>query len=133
MTTTCHYAQPDAATLTFLRSGRDLLGSGPSGLIGDVAAQRRAWRLHAEQLIAEYASDRGLMGTRPWAFWAFDPAAQRGRQLLPGFTSTSRPGSTRWFGVPFGDDESHYETQRQFLERNGLLTDSEREALESPR
>jgi hypothetical protein len=79
-------------------------------------------------------------GHRPWGWWEFDAPEPRRCVSGPGafaFRNDDAPDWTKHlhFGMPAvhgGDDwdnPSHYESQAAYLDRLGLLTDDEREAL----
>lgn len=69
-------------------------------------------------------------GKRPWAWWAFE--STRLRKIVAGSSSNCLPEHGYYFGVSrcYMDSEGIpiYETQFQYLKRNGLLLEGEEEA-----
>ncbi len=122
-----------------------------SGFV-DEAAAREAWAAHREALMAYWtrsdltpedeSPEPGGPGTRPWAWWRFEAAAEPRRRLGGvGLGGADDPDAPAWrrkmsFGVPSvwsGVDWSDvpvYESEPAYLDRLGLLSDEERRAIE---
>jgi hypothetical protein len=124
----------------------------------DDAAWREAWDDLRDKLLTKFIDD--YPGHRPWAWWRFDCPAPGRRRRIGGkphpFDNEHRKAHIErlarqrptaddlsgqlyelWFGKPasligLDDIQADYESERQFLERHGLLTDAERAALRLP-
>ena len=106
-----------------------------------VDAVREAWQALRDELLPQYIREHP--GQRPFAWWAFDAPENGRRKMLRGPARLAIDGPTaspvmrtRWsFGTPSvfsGGDYRQpilFESQPAFLDRHGLLTDEEREAL----
>jgi hypothetical protein len=121
---------PDVKLL--LESGHQFFGAYAAG---DVHA---LWDKFHDDVLPDYIERNP--GYRPWAWWEFDATEPRRCVDGPGafaFRSDDAPEWTRHlhFGMPSvhgGDDwdcPSHYENQAAYLDRLGMLSDAEREAL----
>jgi hypothetical protein len=91
----------------------------------------RLWLSGAEIVIDgdHQTSEHGEPGTRPAAWWLFDAPGRR--RVVSG---TERPSDDdrTYFGVPkIARGLVKYESETEFLERHGLLTEAERIALET--
>ncbi len=134
-----------------LLSGHDWSFAGPTfgsernGTL-DVEAMREAWHELRGELLPKWIAEHP--GTRPHGWWRFDASERRRRIDGPAhpFDNPARDAlviqwghSTRdayrlWFGKPssligLDDFGAVYETEVEFLERLGLLTNDERLAL----
>lgn len=107
---------------------------------------RQAWSEIGEELTAEWIAERP--GTRPWGWWKF--VAKEPRRCLSGPHPFTNGARTRFLGdkaklTRFGlprmlvcptsapgcpdDFACRFESERDFLERLGLLTQAERNLL----
>lgn len=112
---------------------------------------RQCWKELKDKIMAEHIAEKP--GTRPEAWWLWDMPERRLRidGLPHPFDNPERKahieahsgGSQSWIdaayemteGIPSlicckDDDLAEYETKEEFLDRLGLLTDTERKALE---
>lgn len=124
---------------------------------GVQAELRRLWEIHRERLVALHIAEEAGPGSRPWAWWKFD-APEPMRRRIDGkphpFDNPEREAWVRkwhpdadrgdhWggpyalrFGLPSiycvpDDWEVRHESEADYLERHGLLTDDERRAIEA--
>ena len=88
---------------------------------------RKVWRQLRPELLDRHIKKKP--GTRPWAWWRWESTEPR-EQVSDGPEPIGPPD---WFGKPsryLGQPpENMYESQVDYLERLGLLTDDERELL----
>ena len=88
----------------------------------DTEGLRDAWEDHGEDLLASFIAEHP--GRRPWGWWRFEALEQRRRNQPDGpYTQYRCPAS---FGVPENCDPAEYETERDYLERLGMMTVAER-------
>jgi hypothetical protein len=119
-------AQQSERTVEKLQSGDDWhpMFDGPA-LSDDEL--RKVWRQLRSDLLDRHIKEKP--GTRPWAWWRFESTEPR-EQVSDGPEPIGPPD---WFGKPsryLGQPpENMYESQVDYLERLGLLTDDERELL----
>lgn len=138
-----------------LLSGHDFFGSafGRDDLVSrcDLGAMREAWRELRAGLLADWIAEHP--GTRPYAWWTFDAPERRRRidgQPHP-FDNAERIAKVEhwrrdypdvagreacklYYGMPVclmtrDDFDAEYESEADYLDRLGLLTDNERAAL----
>lgn len=86
-----------------------------------------AWEELHEELLAAHIAEHP--GTRPWAWWAFD--APESRRFLGDEPEDLSPFGV-WYGMASSWGCAFYETEADYLDRLGLLTDAERAALNRP-
>jgi hypothetical protein len=127
----------------------------PRGGPSDDATWRAAWEDLREELLPKFIAK--YPGHRPWAWWRYDsppphrrrrigakphPFDNHERKVHIERLTLQRPTANEigsqlyelWFGKPasvigLDDIQAEYESERDFLERHGLLTDAERAAL----
>lgn len=98
-------------------------------------SMRRHWATVRDRLLSRWAEE--YPGTRPWAWWEFDTDEPRRLLSGPGNSLVRNRKATwwqrqLWFGAPNViaradiDTPSVYETERQYLERLGLMVDDDR-------
>jgi hypothetical protein len=91
------------------------------------AELRKLWAEVREDFLAKHTARSP--GTRPWAWWKFEATEPR-LQVAPGPEAL---GPADWFGMPSKyagmPPDDMYETEAEYLERLGLLTDEERDRL----
>lgn len=103
--------------------------------MGAIAA---AWETLRDELLPAYIANHP--GQRPWAWWQCGDAPEKLRRLITGYDAEADPISvpaTRnyhygryWsYGWEEFSDPPIVETQAAYLERHGLLSEAEREAL----
>ena len=91
-----------------------------------------AWQRWGEEILADWIASRP--GTRPAAWWTFVGLPKFGprQQLRRGPAAVPRGGY--WFGAPAWHTAvpvpGQYEDQTAYLMRHGLLTETERQALQ---
>ena len=87
-----------------------------------------AWGVLGDELLAAFIAEQP--GCRPWAWWRWQAPEPR-LQINDG--PEPLPGHGLWFGKPRGytgqPPEDMFEPEAEYLERLGLLTAGEREAL----
>jgi hypothetical protein len=102
---------------------------------------REAWEMHGETLLSEYIAESP--GRRPWPWWCFTYGQERPiiNPVPPDVDAQFRAENTI-FGYLHSSIEHGYgangrglvpwqEHETDYLERHGLLSDSEVEALEA--
>ncbi|NQU23106.1 MAG: hypothetical protein HQ567_17650 [Candidatus Nealsonbacteria bacterium] len=138
------------AHVKHLLTGHDFFGE---GFRGDRAAMRQAWEALGSDLLGDWINEHP--GTRPYAFWVFDAPERRRRidgkahpfdnperqahveriaetpEARPDYRETMYQLS---YGTPNSlcmrdDFEAEYETELDYLDRLGLLTENERTAF----
>jgi hypothetical protein len=87
-----------------------------------------AWAMFGDEILAEYIAM--TPGSRPFGWWLYQAPEPR-QQIGDG---PEPQGAADFFGCPsvfLGQPPSDmYESERDYLERLGLLTDDERKALQ---
>jgi hypothetical protein len=88
-----------------------------------------AWAMLRDEMLPEHIAENP--GTRPWAWWAFESKEPR-RRVNDGPEAI---GPATWFGTPSRftamPPAGMFESERDYLQRLGLLTDDERKALQT--
>ena len=122
--------------------GRSLIkGTGIPDLIEDLTTYEAVWNRSKDELLPEWIAEKP--GTRPLPWWLFDhgnerpvinpmqpesEAAARREHTYAGFLHTS---ILHGYGARKGEMHPFQEPEEDYLERLGLLSYAEREALES--
>jgi hypothetical protein len=105
-----------------------------------ISSAEEAWEELRDELLPRFVLEHP--GTRPWAWWRFD-APEPTRQLFGGYDAFLKSippllideildWGTGWYvsvGINEMADPPVVETQAGFLERHGLLTEPELDAL----
>ena len=124
----------------YLLGGSTLLDDPPDfdvALIPQKWQQNKDWIMkwwHTGEHHEKPDDPKDRLGTRPWAWWAYDAPEER-RKYISGdcdMLAWERP----YFGVPTGYWRTHkeyvFESQYAYLKRHNLLTKEEKELKDIP-
>ena len=114
-------------------------GDGPFRFFGSprMSVLEEAWRCRESELLGPFIAD--FPGHRPWGWWQFDRPGDR--ELIAADMVRVDGGEPHYFGGQWGLPRFHrvpnvepvFESETDFLKRHGLLSDTEREALNDER
>lgn len=96
--------------------------------VADSEAFTLAWRAYRDELLPQWIEDRP--GTRPFAMWVVELVPKYGeRRLLVPERAFNREAWTNVGILHTPEELGWQETELQYLDRHGLLSTGEREAL----
>ena len=104
--------------------------------LNDPSAQKTYWTANRAEILRDWIKARP--GSRPQAWWDFDAPGYRQRLTTKGPSNEAlRECSTNDAGIPCHYDDPHeieqdrpiFESQAAFLERHGLMTQTEKSRL----